>query len=332
MPSAGLLFLVGCGSDGAQQSGARAIPSQGYVVSSFGYMYPEPLALACPEGFTRGAIERRLDGDPPLPDDCNDPEAHADPEFKTMQAAAMFPGVDLDGVTSTAASPRAGECAHDDFVGPDGETGLDYQLWRALGCVRGFQRGEIADIVVGGAVREGSMTILLEVDDLDDESDDDRVEVRVFASTETPPTGSDGALLPYATLTAHANPRYHSTTGSGPMVDGVITAGPMDIRVRLNIQIVEGDLTFTDAFVRIAKRRDGTIEGIITGYQEIDEVYEIFGRQAGRAGAEALSYTCTGLWAALRSQADGGYDAETGTCSSISVAYRFEAIPAFVVQ
>lgn len=323
---------LGCGSDGGQSAGSAVVPVRGYVVSSFGYVYPQALGPACPDGFTRGAIERRLDGDPPLADDCDDPQAHFDPEFKTMQAPAAFDGMDLDGIVSDASRPVAGECAHDDFVGRDGEAGLDYQLWRALGCVRGFQQGEIADIVVGGAVREGSMTILIEVSDVDDENDDDRVAVRVFASTEAPPTGSDGALLPFATLTAHPDTRYHSTTGSGAMVDGVLTAGPMDMRLRLNIQIVEGDLTFTDAYVRITRRADGSVEGVITGYQAIDEVYEIFGRQAGRAGAEALSYTCTGMWAALQSQADGGYDAETGQCSLISIAYRFEAIPAFVVQ
>ena len=327
-----LWLAVGCGSSGGGQAASAVVPVQGYVVSSFGYVYPVHAGAACPDGFTRGAIERRLDGDPPLPDDCDDPEAHSDPEFKTLQAAGWFSGIDLDGMHSTAAAPLAGECGHDDFNGPDSETGLDYQLWRAIGCIRGFQQGEIADIVVGGAVREGSMTILLEVSDMDDETDDDQVSVRAFASTEAPPTGSDGDLLPFATLTAHADERYHSTVGTGSMVDGVITAGPMDLRLRLNIQIVAGDLTFTDAYIRMEKRSDGSVEGVILGYQEIGEVYEIFGRQAGRAGAEALSYTCTGLWSALRSQADGGFDAATGSCSSISVAYRFEAIPAFVVQ
>ncbi len=323
-----LLFVFGCGSGGGGETASAVAPVRGYVVSSFGYVYPEASEMACPGGFNRGAIEMRLDGETPIPDDCDDPEAHSDPAFKTMQASASFAGIDIDGITSQAQSPLAGECAHDDFSGETGEAGLDYQLWRAIGCIRGFQEGEIADIVVGGAVREGSMTILFEVS----EEAGAGIAVRAFASEEKPPTGANGSVLPFATLSVHEDDRYHSTIGEGEMVDGVIVAGPMDLRLRLNIQIVEGDLTFRNATIRMEEHEDGSVTGVILGFQEIDEVYEIFGRQAGRAGAEALSYTCTGLWSALRSQADGDYDPQTGSCSSVSVAYRFEAIPAFVVQ
>lgn len=323
---------LGCGSSSGGPDAAPIEAVRGYVVSSFGYVYPEHAGDACPGGFNRGAIEMRLDGETPIPDDCNEPQLHSDPGFKTLQALGEFPGMDLDGLSSSASAPLAGECPHEDFSSPGGDGGLDYQLWRAIGCVRGFQQGEIADIVVGGAVRDGSMTILVEVSDMDAELDDEQVSVRVFASTEKPPTGSDGEALPFATLTVHADPRYHGTAGAGSMSDGVITAGPMDLRLRLNIQIVEGDLTFSNAYVRMETMADGSVSGMIVGYQSIEEVYEIFGRQAGRAGAEALSYTCTGLWAALQSQADGDFDPQTRMCSSISVAYRFTAIPAFVVQ
>lgn len=329
--SVALLVHVGCGSSGGGTTAAPVESVQGYVISSFRYLYPEDVAGGCPGGFNRGPVERRLDGEEPLPDDCNDPEAHSDPEFEAFAGPAPIDGFDLDGVDSHSAEPGA-TCAHDDFADPSGAGGVDYQLWRALGCVRGFQEGEIADIVVAGAVREGSMTILLEMFDVDGEGDDEDVGLQIFASTEAPPTGPDGAVLPFATLSVHEDAAYHSEVGRGPLRDGQLTAGPMDLRVRLNIQIVAGDLTFQDAVVRVEKHADGTISGAIFGYQAIDEVYEIFGRQAGRAGSEALSYTCSGLWAALQSQADAGFDPVTGECSLISVAYQFEAVPAFVAR
>lgn len=325
-----LIALLGCGSGGGGETAVPVERVQGYVISSFRYLYPDDVAGGCPGGFNRGPVERRLDGEEPLPDDCNDPEANHDPEFKVFAGAPPIDGVDLDGVDSRSQDSGAA-CAHDDFVDPIGGRGIDYQLWRALGCVRGFQEGEIADIVVAGAVREGSMTILLELLDLDSESEDGDVGVQIFASTEAPPTGPDGAVLPFATLSVHEDVSYHSEVGRGALRDGLMTAGPMDLRVRLNIQIVAGDLTFHDAMVRVEKHPDGTISGAIFGYQAIDEVYEIFGRQAGRAGSEALSYTCSGLWAALQSEADG-FDPATGECSLISVAYQFEAVPAFVAR
>jgi hypothetical protein len=238
----------------------------------------------------------------------------------------------LDGIVSTEDSPAEGECAHDDFVGLAGEAGFDLQIWRAVGCVRGFQAGEIADAVVDQAVRDGSMTILVEARGVDDWQEDDSVRVQVFASTDSPPIGGDGSVLPYGTLSAHDDARYRGEVGAGIISGGVLLAGPMDVRVRLNIQIVAGDLTFHDAWVRLQHQPDGSVRGQIFGFQPVDEFYDIFGRQAGQAGASALGYTCSGLYAALSSQADGDFDADSGRCTSISVGYDFEAVPAFIVR
>ncbi len=176
------------------------------------------------------------------------------------------------------------------------------------------------------------MTILLELVDVDDPSNDDDVGVRLFASLDAPPLGGDGSLVPYGTLSVHPDPDYHSAEVRGQLVDGVLLAGPVDVRLRLNIQIVAGDLSFHDAWLRVELLPDGTARGRIFGYQPVDEMYDVFGRQAGAAGAEALSYTCTGMYAALRRVADGDYDASTGTCSALSVIYRFAAEPAFVAH
>src|SRR5690606_24087007 len=97
-------------------------------------------------------------------------------------------------------------------------------------------------------------------------------------------------------------------------------------------QIVAGDLTFRDAWIRLARQPDGSVRGQLFGYQPVDEFYEIFGRQAGQAGASALGYTCTGFHAALHSQADGHYDLESGRCTSLSTGYQLTAVPAFVAR
>ena len=67
-------------------------------------------------------------------------------------------------------------------------------------------------------------------------------------------------------------------------------------------------------------------------FQPVAELYDIFGRKAGAAGAFALGYTCGGLYAALLSQADGDYDETSRRCTSISTGYRFGAVPAFIAR
>jgi hypothetical protein len=345
--SAAMLLASACGSGGSGGSVTGPTPTPapaptstpapenalGFVVSSFGYVFPTHQAEACPGGFNQGPVEMGANGGTPLPDDCGAPEANVDPGFRTLEVPGVLDGFDLDGVTSSRDSPQPGECPHDDFAGPGGEPGLDDQLWRAIGCIRGFQKGEIVDGVVENAVRDGSMTILVEAQGVDDPRNDDAVTVQVFSSPDAPPVGGDGSVLPYGTLGVDPDTRYHSQVASGRIADGVLTAGPMDVRVRLNIQIVEGDLVFRDAWVRLELGDDGTVDGRIYGYAPIVDTYDVFGLKAGRIGGkEALGYTCSGLYAALQSQADGHPDPVTGRCTTLSVAYRFAGLPAFVAR
>lgn len=304
----------------------------GFVVSSFASVVPTFDPGACPGGFNLGPVERLTRGLPAIADNCLDPEASRDPDFHTFDAPGTFDGVDLDGRISRREAPGDDPCPHDDFSGPLGEPGLDLQLWRAVGCIRGFQAGEIADIVVGQAVRDGSMTVLVEVRGLDSWEADDAVRVQVFGSLDAPPIGATGTVLPFGTLTVHPDARYRSGVGAGSVRDGVLTAGPMDVRVPINIQIVAGDLTFRHAWISLARQPDGSVRGQIFGYQPLEEFYDIFGRKAGQAGASALGYTCTGFHAALVSEADGDYDARTGRCTSLSTGYHLAAVPAFVAR
>jgi hypothetical protein len=271
-------------------------------------------------------------GLPPLPDDCDDPAANVDLEYQTVEVPGRVDGIDLDGLDSHNDGSPDEACGHDDFAGFADESGFDLNIWRAIGCVRGFQEGEIVDTVVNQAVRDGSMTVLLELNGVDDLENDDFVQVRVYGSTDVPPLGSDGSVLPYGTLSVRENPFYYGTVGVGEIVDGVLVAGPMDIRFRLNIQIVEGDFTFADGTIRLKLRPDGTASGEMFGFQPVDEFYDRIARKTGQAGAGAIGFTCTGLYAALVDKADGGYDPETNKCSSISVGYKFEAVPAFLAK
>lgn len=339
----GLGPLLGCGSGPSSQAltgpfAPEPTPTAeptgeplGFVISSFGYLYPEHDGDVCPGGFNYGPIDFQRAG-MPIEDDCAHPEANVDPRFQTLVAPGRLDGFDLDGHVSTRASPIEGECPHDDFDGLSGERGYDFNLWRALGCIRGNQPGEAQDTIIDNSVRDGSSTLLIEVTGVDDVENDDSVHVRVYGSTDAPPTAADGSVLPYGTLSAHPDERYHGTDAPGSIVGRLVTAGPADIRWRFNIQIVEADLSLRDAWIRLEIREDGTASGQMFGYTPVDEMYEIFGRQAGRAGADALGYTCSGLYAALQQNADGDFDPETGTCSSLSVAYRFEAVPAFVAR
>ncbi|MFA9471541.1 MAG: hypothetical protein ACERNK_13305 [Deltaproteobacteria bacterium] len=211
--------------------GALVLPGLGFVATSFGFYYP------------------------------------ADPD-------TSLDGFDLDDRVSSSDSPAADECAHDDFLGPDQQPGIDYGF---LDIIRnedmredgkyvfgGFREGQLVDGVISGAVKNGSMTILLQVQGLDDSQNDDDVRVQIFGSEDSPALGTDNSVLPGATLSIHPDARYHSGEVPGAVVDGVLIAGPIDLRFPVDIMIVRDEMLIHDSWLRI-ELGDGTFEGTVSG-------------------------------------------------------------------
>ncbi|MBT8470304.1 MAG: hypothetical protein KJN97_16275, partial [Deltaproteobacteria bacterium] len=204
------------GSGGATgETAARVLPGLGFVASSFGFHYPD-------------------------------------------DAAAGIEGFDLDGRASRTDSPGAGECAHDDWTGPNEEPGIDYGFLAIIDneaqredgkyVFGGFHEGQLVDGVIGGAVKNGSMTILLQIEGLDDPRNDDDVRVQIYSSEDSPALGTDNSVLLGATLSIHPDSRFHSGEVQGTVVDGVLTAGPIDLLFPIDIMIVRDELLVHDSW------------------------------------------------------------------------------------
>ena len=254
--------------------------STGFVLSSFGFVYPE------------GGV-----------------------------SAAAVDGFDLDGVTSTSASRADGGCAHDDFPG-----GVDYQFLRLIDTFGGLQKGQIVDGVIHGAVRNGSMTMLIDLEGYDG-PDDSSVKVRVLSSEDAPLTGAGGGVLPGSTFTEHSESRFISNVVEASASNGVIEAGPFDIRWVFNIQIVQAELHIHGARVRIEVAADGSAKGIIGGLWDLADVREIIVDPTTSNG-NAAGFTKEEGDAALDKHADAAPDGLA--CTAISTVFEFEAVSAFI--
>ncbi|MBW2212777.1 MAG: hypothetical protein JRG67_17390, partial [Deltaproteobacteria bacterium] len=195
-------------------------------------------------------------------------------------------GFNLDDRVSSSDSPAAGECAHDDFVGPDQEPGIDYGFLTIINnpdlredgkhVFGGFHEGQLVDGVISGAVKNGSMTILLNVQGLDDAQNDDEVTVQIFGSEDSPALGTDNAVLSSATLSVHPDSRFHSEKVQGSVVDGVLIAGPIDLRFPVDIMIVQDEILIHDSWLRVALG-DGTFDGTVSGYWDVANIRDIIG-------------------------------------------------------
>lgn len=299
------LALSGCGS--AESSGGAAghggvngslvLPGLGFVTTSFGFYYPE------------------------------NPETGLD-------------GFNLDGRVSRSDFPEADECAHDDSTGPNGEPGVDYSFLQIIDnedaredgkyVFGGFRKGQLVDGVIGGAVKNGSMTILLQVQDLDDPLNDDDVVVQFFGSEDAPALGTDNSVLAGATLGIHPDSRFHSGEVQGAVVDGVLIAGPLQLRFPVDIMIVRDELLLHDGWLRV-QLGDGTFEGTVSGYWDVANIRDIIGTPTTDNG-NAANFTIEQFEAGMAEFADGDYNAETGLCMSFSTVFQLRGVQAFLVR
>ena len=304
------IALVACGnasSEGAAGAGGGAggtgggveppLVTSGYVASAFGFFYP-------------GGLESEV------------------------------PGFDLDQRVSSAESPAPNDCAHDDFTGPGGEQGIDYNFLRIIFdeeqkedgeyVFGGFREGQIVDGVINGAVKNGSMTVLVDVQGIDDPQNDDEVTVQVFGSEDSPMKGTDDEVLPFATLSVHPNPRFHTEAVAGSIVDGVLTAGPFDLIFPINIQIVNDEFVIHDSWLRIELGND-TFQGLIAGFWDVSNIRDIIGKPTTDNG-NAANFTIEQFETAMALHADGDYDPNAGLCTSFTTMFTFGGVQAFIAH
>ena len=350
---------AGCGVSGDAPDAAGAAAggeTWGFVISMWRDEIPDVAPEHCPDGLNlnereyfdipRGAVREARERLGSLqaaedevfpPDACRDPLAQPDPGFITFDADVPLAGLDLDGVTSTRAA--GGQCAHDDFTGPDGRPGIDNQHWRLLGCTRGYQPdGQIQRGADSGSFIKEGIPILLEVTGVDDARNDDDVRVRLASSADIITLDAADGVVPWTSMDLYEDPAYVSEWTGGRIADGVLTTEPVDVRLRYRQQVIDFEYYFRDLQVRAEVLADGSLQGMIGAYWDIENMFKLRNdhrtrnRHTGRGASDALGYMCAGMYNALPRVADGHPDPETGQCTSVSTAYHFTAAPAFVID
>ncbi len=338
-------------------------PVRGYVMARWWDEIPHDEPGECPDGLNMTEVEyfpeqwqtymaerkrvretegRHLEWDHPLlpPDACQDPHAQPDPGYRTLDGPARVAGLDLDGVDSTLSDASSPQCAHDDFVDPSGVRGIDNQLWRLMGCVRGYRPNDLMDRLhkANTMIKEGGYAILMEIAGMDDPVNDDHVEVQFLSSAAPVSLNALGDPMEHVSFNAHADTTYHNAVATGRIVDGVLTTEPVDLRLKIKQQTQDNAVFYRDARIRATVLPDGRIEGVLGAYWDNENFWSMMNdhmigdRHQGRNAAFNRGFMCAGLYHAIPRVSDGHPDPETGACTSISTALHFEAKPAFVIR
>lgn len=357
----GLVCALACSDSGSDsrarsEAGPQAATGEtlGFVLVDFSFEQPEMPANACPEGLNldeRDLYAQSLAASDPkaaaaVPagfnyiladrktapvDMCEEPAGFPAEPHHLVRGLTVAPGFDLDGVDSTPASPGADACGHADLASPSGERGIDNQLWSVVGCIKGYARGNTIDEFAKANIREGQRTILVRLAGVDDRTNDDAVELGIYSSPDPVPVDAQGAIMDRASLSITSDARHRNVT-QARIVNGVVEAGPFELRLDFKGQFLKAEYALRDARVRLELGPDGGLHGIVGGYWDVEQFYDIYARQASRLGAFTVGFRCPGMYGAVKRQADAFPDPRTGQCTAISTAFRVVGIPAFVID
>lgn len=236
----------------------------------------------------------------------------------------VAPGMNLDGKTGP-----------DDFTSPSGESGIDNQLYRVLGCSR-FYRGPDGTyyIFADKYAREFRFNrSMIEITNVDDLANDPDVDVTIYRGLDRLMQDASGnKIMPGGTQ--HIDTRFAKKFEArlkGRIVNGVLTTDPADVFWMWScFGGVPGGEMFRAMRFNLKLTPEGAT-GMIAGYADVENFYKhIIGCQS----THHLSYgqlSATGLYRSLVRNADG-YPDKTGAMTAISAAIDIGMAQVFIVH
>jgi hypothetical protein len=223
-----------------------------------------------------------------------------------------------------------------DFVSPDGEKGIDNQLYRAWGCDapwRGANGNGTLVLRSNDKMVEGLYTIVIRISGNKDPMNDDDATLEIGYSPDQiakDARGTVGIDYSYRILNSEQYTKLKAR-----IKDGVVETEQADIHMP---QIAWFPNQTRDAFFRQGKIRvvpnpDGTAAGLVGGYRDFRDLYtqNAFAQSGGVQGVREHE-DHVALYYALRRHADGMLNPKTGRYEGISSAYRMKLVPVFVVD
>jgi hypothetical protein len=272
---------------------------------------------------------------------CTNPEMFDQPMLRTVESKTAW-GLDLDG--DAGGKKRSGDtCAHDNFTSPQGDQGIDNQVYRAMGCtlewrgVDGVSNDQEVGLKQFHASGEWTQVILLR--GVDSMVRDDSVEVIYGNTPDRPVVDSKGKFLPGMSFGISDKPPRHRNVLKGRIINSVLTTTPQDIVLAQTwgqggVRDIRGNRTkydFRKGRLRLTFQSDGSVTGFVGGYQPLWDIF-----QSASLGGIGSSLTagidCAAYLKTLRHNADGLRDPKTGQCKGISTAMRLTAVPAFITD
>ena len=241
------------------------------------------------------------------------PTVFKDPlPFKELKSRVAL-GLNLDG--------KDGD---NDFVDPDGRTGIDNELYRVAGCVAGFRtKGSIKETASNFMRISPYNRIVLEVTGVDSMVDDPEVQVAIYRGLDPVPEDGEKNAIPWRTqrIDTRTSARFEARL-KGHIEGGYLVTEPKDVVLPDGVQAqVAAEQPYRQMRLRL-KLSGVTAEGIMGGYDDVEGWWRTQSKLWGAGAiAEFNHFSPSTLYAALKRYADAYPDPRTGENTAISSAY-----------
>jgi hypothetical protein len=241
--------------------------------------------------------------------------------FTRENPKGVTPGFDLDGrVTSVPDDPG---CGKTDLVDPQGNPGIDNQLALLVPEIE-KRVGNAIDGIIQGAINDGRLLIALDLQHLEDQTNDDCVDMKVELAQGSPTLGTDGVVEAWQTFDLRQVGQQTSFGRAGKISNRTFEIGPFPLRIPIAIFDVSFMVFIRDAHMKFTIDEEGNVEGLLGGGVSIDEIAE------GVKNGAGLADLIPQIKFIGQASADLGYDPVEGKCSLVSAALAFKARPAFL--
>ncbi|MHB1205459.1 MAG: hypothetical protein ACYCZX_07820 [Rhodospirillaceae bacterium] len=256
------------------------------------------------------------------------------------ESASRYPTAKEDGFPYRLASGKTGigmnldgKIGANDFTSPDGEKGIDNQLFRAIGCTRLFRfpDGSFAHFSEMWVRELNVNRILVELTDVDSLVNDNDVTVTMYrgkdslnmdaAAVNVVPGGSNRIDDRFSKRFTHRL--------KGKIENGVLVTEPADVSWAWSPwYALPGYYDFKQARFRVTLAPNGeSAEGLVAGYADIDTFYQQFVRGWSTHHSSYGSLSQPSLNRELHKLADGIPDKDgANTALSFSLQVRFAQI------
>jgi hypothetical protein len=245
--------------------------------------------------------------------------------FKQVEGTHGY-GLDLDGETTA-----------EDFVHPEtGATGIDNEVYRAVGCIIGFRGPDGVEFIFQDkAIHDERYTrMMIELTGVDDLDDDPEVTVTWYRGMDRLLTDATGEHV-MSGGTQRVDRRWGESLirrTTGRIEDGVLTTEPIGdlILPWMNLSVPSIHVIH-DARLRLDLTEEGA-SGLLAGYADVEHYYYQLIRNDSTHHLANGQISGISLYKALRRLADARPDPETGENTAISTALDVNMAQVFIVD